>query len=290
MKYLLLILFLPFSVCAQTYLKTSGIGTEVNGVPVTISNITTGFPMPQDGTILHIVSSGITINPRISLDAYNGANVLGSSFQGRRSGGNANSPSSALADYTLANFSGDGYGLTGFHNVSLAAMSLKSEGTMTDASAPTYISFFSTPSGSIAASERLRIKSTGVVQITGLNSVGIVQTDVNGNLSTAALNSGNITTALGYTPLNTAYVAKTANYTMTASDWTVNCTTGTFTITLPDATTIAVGKTFNIKNSGSGTITTNCTGGQLIDGQSSQTITQYSNMQVQNTGSGFIIL
>jgi hypothetical protein len=31
------------------------------------------------------------------------------------------------------------------------------------------------------------------------------------------------------------YIAKTANYTLTANDYTVDCTANTFTITLPTA-------------------------------------------------------
>lgn len=194
-KLIVAILFLPLFANAQTSIGPS------NGSYVVIGNTQGAYQAPQTGTILHLLSSGVT-SGRVSFDTYNGSNAFGSTFQGRRSGGTAIAPSAAITDYTLANFSADGYGATGFHNVSLAAMALRSEATMTDISAPTYIAFFTTPTGTIAAAERLRIKSTGTVNIAGLNSIGIVQTNVNGDLTTALLTSSQITTALGYTPIS----------------------------------------------------------------------------------------
>jgi hypothetical protein len=86
-----------------------------------------------------------------------------------------------------------------------------------------------------------------------------------------------------------AYVAKTANYTATISDYTIDCTANSFTVTLPTAVGIT-GRIYNIKNSGTGTITVATTSGQLIDGGSNPTLTQYDNLQVQSTGSSWIIL
>lgn len=88
------------------------------------------------------------------------------------------------------------------------------------------------------------------------------------------------------------YVAKTANYTLSAAtDGTVNCTSGTFTLTLPTAVGIA-GATFNLKNSGVGTITINTTSAQTVDGQASGfwTLSSKTNMTVQSDGANWIIL
>lgn len=184
---------------SSSFQNNLSVGTAIQTAPLTITNFSTTFASPQAGTIAQFVSNGVT-NGRISFDTYNGSNNNGSTFQGRRAGGNAGSPTAALADYTLSNFSGDGWGSTGFHNVSLGAIAIRSEATMTDISAPTYITFFTTGSGSISASEKMRIKSTGVVQINGLNSVGVMQTDGSGNVGTALLTKNQVTTALGYTP------------------------------------------------------------------------------------------
>lgn len=91
----------------------------------------------------------------------------------------------------------------------------------------------------------------------------------------------------------TRYVAKTSNYTLTANDWTVDCTSGTFAVTLPTAVGIT-GRTYNIKNSGTGVITINTTGGQTVDDQISGYWTlgasSYANMCVQSDGTNWIIL
>lgn len=63
--------------------------------------------------------------------------------------------------------------------------------------------------------------------------------------------------------LSTGYVAKTATYTATASDHTINCTANTFTVTLPTAASIA-GREYTIVNSGSGTITIATTSSQTF--------------------------
>jgi len=88
---------------------------------------------------------------------------------------------------------------------------------------------------------------------------------------------------------STGYVAKTTTYTATASDYTIDCTSGTFTVTLPTATGIT-GRIYVVKNSGVGTITVQGTS-QNIDGSATQTISvQYASLTLQSTGSGWIIL
>lgn len=89
------------------------------------------------------------------------------------------------------------------------------------------------------------------------------------------------------------YVAKTANYTLTTTDYTVDCTTGSFTVTLPTAVGVT-GQIYNIINSGSGTITVATTSSQTIGNTSSDptsiNINPGSNMQVQSTGANWRIL
>lgn len=87
------------------------------------------------------------------------------------------------------------------------------------------------------------------------------------------------------------YVAKTANYTITEDDHTINCTANSFTITLPSAATWT-GQIYNIKNSGTGVITIATTSSQTIDGNASGVLTlaQYDNLTVQSNGSNWIIL
>lgn len=85
------------------------------------------------------------------------------------------------------------------------------------------------------------------------------------------------------------YVAKTANYTLDATDHTVDCTANSFTLTLPTASGIT-GRIYRLHNSGTGTITVATTSSQTIDGAASGTITinQYETVTVQSTGSNWI--
>lgn len=87
------------------------------------------------------------------------------------------------------------------------------------------------------------------------------------------------------------YVAKTANYTLTATDYTVDCTANSFTITLPTAVGCS-GRVYNIKNSGTGTITIATTSSQTIDGNATATLTlaQYDCLTVQSNNANYIII
>lgn len=71
------------------------------------------------------------------------------------------------------------------------------------------------------------------------------------------------TSTLGTLSFAPGYVAKTANYTATISDFTINCTANTFTVTLPASTSI-IGRIYYIINSGAGTITISTSGGETF--------------------------
>lgn len=87
-----------------------------------------------------------------------------------------------------------------------------------------------------------------------------------------------------------AYIAKTANYTATISDCTIDCTSNTFTVTLPTAVGIG-GRIYNIKNSGTGTITIATTSSQTIDGVTTKTLNvQYTGFQFQSDNANWKII
>jgi len=88
-----------------------------------------------------------------------------------------------------------------------------------------------------------------------------------------------------------SYVAKTSAYTLTASDFTVNCTSGTFALTLPTAVGCA-GRLYALNNVGAGIITINTTSAQTIDGNASGTLTMATNKNyvVQSDGANWIII
>jgi hypothetical protein len=85
------------------------------------------------------------------------------------------------------------------------------------------------------------------------------------------------------------YAAKTSTYAITETDYSVHCTTGTFTVTLPTAVGKS-GQLFNIKNTGTGLITVDTTSSQLIDASLTITLAQYESVTVQSTNANWIIL
>jgi hypothetical protein len=85
-----------------------------------------------------------------------------------------------------------------------------------------------------------------------------------------------------------AYRAITAPTAITAADYQIEVTSGTFAQPLPTAVGI-VGKVFSIKNSGTGSVTVSTTASQTIDGQLTQVLTQYDNMGVMSNGANYII-
>jgi Pectate lyase superfamily protein len=85
------------------------------------------------------------------------------------------------------------------------------------------------------------------------------------------------------------YVAKTTTYGIAATDYMIDCTSGTFTVTLPTAVSVA-GQVYVIKNSGTGVITIATTSSQTIDGVTTQTLgTQYQSITVMSNGANWII-
>ncbi len=86
-----------------------------------------------------------------------------------------------------------------------------------------------------------------------------------------------------------AYVEKTANYTVSAFDYQINCTANSFTISLITAVGRA-GQVYSIKNTGTGTITIDAYSTQTIDGELTQELTQWDNIQLMSDGANWIII
>jgi len=85
------------------------------------------------------------------------------------------------------------------------------------------------------------------------------------------------------------YRAITALRTLDSTDFQIECTSGTFTVTLPTAVGIT-GRMYSIKNSGAGVITVACDGAQTIDASATQTLNTYDNMVVMSNGANWIII
>lgn len=86
------------------------------------------------------------------------------------------------------------------------------------------------------------------------------------------------------------YTAQTGTYAILTTDQVVNCTSGTFTATLPTAASVT-GKWYTIKNSGTGVITVATTSSQTIDGSTTIILNnQYQSIDVVSNGANWIIV
>jgi LysM repeat protein len=85
------------------------------------------------------------------------------------------------------------------------------------------------------------------------------------------------------------YNPQSSTYAVVASDYFVNATSGTFTITLPSAIGIA-GKVYKFKNSGSGVVTIATTSSQTIDGSTTKTLAATGTLTVIAASNNWVIM
>lgn len=131
------------------------------------------------------------------------------------------------------------------------------------------------------------VTSVSVVTANGVSGSVATSTSTPAiTLTLGAITPTSVTTGA----FSAGYTAQTSTYAILASDYTVNCTSGTFTVTLPTAVGRA-GQIYVIKNSGAGTITIATTSAQTIDGSATQSISvQYNSYTVQSTGANWITI
>ena len=139
-------------------------------------------------------------------------------------------------------------------------------------------------------------QNANAVAITGGTITGVA-------LTLDSLNStpiGNVTPSTAvFTTMSTSgmyatIATKTANYTLTTTDFTVlgNASTGAITLTLPTAVGVS-GQIYTLKkiDSSANVVTIATTSAQTIDGQSSYSLSlQYAGIQVQSTNSNWVII
>ena len=83
---------------------------------------------------------------------------------------------------------------------------------------------------------------------------------------------------------------RTSTYVADNEDCVINCTSGTFTVTLPTAVGIS-GQYFIVKNSGAGVITIDGAGSETIDGALDFTLsTQYEAVTVISNGANWAVI
>ena len=233
----------------NTFTPTSRMFMDLNG------NVGIGITTPT--AKLHVSTSGQALNsifaPASVVDAilYSGTKRLVHrmivsndtalvrpliNFQ--RTRGSNTTPTSVTNGTNLGSIAASAYDGTSLINGTDITSIVN--GTVSTGVVPSDMVFSTTATNTLT--ERMRINSTGNVGI-GTSS------------PTSTLNvSGSFALA---------YVAKTGTYTATANDYLVDCTSGTFTVTLPTAVGIT-GRIYEIVNSGAGTITVATTSSQTF--------------------------
>ena len=155
-----------------------GIGTSSPDSKLSISaNTTAGAGSGAlAGTVFRTVGTDAT-NNRMQMDAFGGFN----SITGVRANGTAASPTGLIDGDDMWLAQGIGYGSTQYLAAAQGRIRIRAAGTWTNTSAPTYISFETAAAGSISASERMRIDSSGNVGIgLGLGNIPTYKLDVTG--------------------------------------------------------------------------------------------------------------
>lgn len=86
------------------------------------------------------------------------------------------------------------------------------------------------------------------------------------------------------------YSAKTGTATLTSSDYVVEATSGTFTVTLPSAVGVG-GQIYIIKNNGTGSVTVAPAGSEKIDGYTTAILKPgHSCITIQSNGINWIAI
>ena len=267
---------------------TTAATLAISAAPIAGTNatITNGYALwLQSGSML--ISSGIlsVVAPSAS---NTGAYVFTSSTA--VAGANSQNPSGMALVHSGAGFGSTIYYGIGVQNRSLSALS---------AGMGVGILMGLGYGGGSFVNTRITSYAIGTVS-SSLDSAFGIQTSIGGTAAERFTfykeSFGiNTTTPNSYLQINgsfsTAYVQKTAAYVITSSDFTIECTSGTFDITLPTAVGIT-GRIYVIANSGAGTITLATTSSQTIDGNASGvlTLTQNKSYTVQSNNSNWVII
>jgi hypothetical protein len=135
--------------------------------------------------------------------------------------------------------------------------------------------------------------STGTYYTAVLKHSGSLDLNTSLNVNGVADNGVdkiNVTGPIKGTGFRQAYVTKTGAYTATNDDYVIDCTSGTFTVTLP-ASSGRTGRILIIKNSGAGTITVDGNASETIDGAATYSLAvQYATIQIISDGTNWKII
>lgn len=120
-----------------------------------------------------------------------------------------------------------------------------------------------------------------------------VPTNIGANGTSAGITVNTNNTVSFTNAIQQPYISKTANYTATAANYSIECTTGTFQITLPTAVGIT-GREYEIVNSGAGTITIGTTSGEtfinVLTTPTTLTMSTVGTRKVRSNGAAWMLV
>lgn len=129
--------------------------------------------------------------------------------------------------------------------------------------------------------------STQIFLIENASAVDILRITGNDKIETNGI-TGNSSFNFGKS-ISYPYLAATSNTTLGQNDHVCNCTSWTFTVTLPSASW-ATRRVYIIKNSWTGVITVDAEWTQTIDGELTQTLIQWESITLMSNWTNWIIL
>lgn len=136
--------------------------------PVTLTHVSTGFTITAPSALIAQRDGGGAVS--ITFRGYDNSATAGALVAYQAARGSAAVPADVQAGDRLGIFVFGGYAGGGMRNTSGVQASVGT-GTISATSLPSYISFLTTPDGSIARAERLRITQDGDIQISVTNVI-----------------------------------------------------------------------------------------------------------------------
>lgn len=121
---------------------------------------------------LHVVTSTVSGNGYLLVDGY-GANAVGVRIRG--AGGTSASPTAITSGTLFAEFTANGYGTSQFAASETGSIAFVAAETFTNTANGTHMAFYTTPTGSVAEAERLRVTAAGNL-VTGSTGSEIYRT------------------------------------------------------------------------------------------------------------------
>lgn len=161
--------------------------TTISGSPILqgyISNMTGDNPYTNYAALTGV-------SARFYLDTYNDSNVFGSSYRGRRFRGTPILPSGILKDDVFLQLVGDGYDGSGVVTAKVSIFFAANENWVSGSGGGTYMAFRTTPSGTMAVAERMRIAHNGKVGVSNNNPEYTFDVSGSGNFTQGIYWNGN---------------------------------------------------------------------------------------------------